>query len=389
MSQLESSGFEGTMLLSFSLLIPSMATIQKYLGVGGAILYALLGGTLVYCGYVLVQRVRVPIVGERAALRLLAVTWITLFVVFRILYPLANSGALGPGSDRDDALEIGTRAVLRGEYPYYLRTYLQNPISPLPGAMILAVPFVLLGNSAYQNLFWLLLFVIMCRSFTRSWSKPLFVFWVVLVFSPSVMRELVTGGDLLANSIYVIVFMSWLVKSAQLQNRRRWQAILSAVLLGIGLSSRLNFIFLLPLAFATLVRLRGWRYALFQCGIVCLVFFMVTLPYYLYDPHGFSPLHTAGKLGQFRGVFPHPELVIVALTGIVTLYLSSWRGSTNLSVMFGHGTIVLAIPIMCAVVLSSVQRAALDFRMTSYGLSFLFCGVIASLAIFEGTDDNH
>ncbi len=389
MSQLESSGFEGTMLLSFSLLIPSMATIQKYLGVGGAILYALLGGTLVYCGYVLVQRVRVPIVGERAALRLLAVTWITLFVVFRILYPLANSGALGPGSDRDDALEIGTRAVLRGEYPYYLRTYLQNPISPLPGAMILAVPFVLLGNSAYQNLFWLLLFVIMCRSFTRSWSKPLFVFWVVLVFSPSVMRELVTGGDLLANSIYVIVFMLWLVKSAQLQNRRRWQAILSAVLLGIGLSSRLNFIFLLPLAFATLVRLRGWRYALFQCGIVCLVFFMVTLPYYLYDPHGFSPLHTAGKLGQFRGVLPHPELVIVALTGIVTLYLSSWRGSTNLSVMFGHGTIVLAIPIMCAVVLSSVQRAALDFRMTSYGLSFLFCGVIASLAIFEGTDDKH
>ena len=70
----------------------------------------------------------------------------------------------GGGSDSDDALNLATRALLHGEYPYRIRTYLGSPATYLPGSLLLAVPFVLLGNAAYQDLFWLAAFLLSHRT---------------------------------------------------------------------------------------------------------------------------------------------------------------------------------------------------------------------------------
>lgn len=68
--------------------------------------------------------------------------------------PARQHPRIGRGSDRDDALDVAVRRLAHLHNPYAARTNLGNPVSPLPGSLALAAPFVAAGRSAYQNLFW-------------------------------------------------------------------------------------------------------------------------------------------------------------------------------------------------------------------------------------------
>lgn len=105
------------------------------------------------------QRYIVNVQAETPARRDLRVVLVvallaSVVTAFAVLFPHFNSQLPGHGSDRDDALNTAIAAVLHGEYPYARTTYLGNPITPLPGAL-LALPFWLLGNSAFQAVAWL------------------------------------------------------------------------------------------------------------------------------------------------------------------------------------------------------------------------------------------
>jgi len=107
------------------------------------------------------------------------------------------------GSDDDDALNLGAMALLTGRSPYSQSTYLGNLLHHLPGAFVLAAPFVLLGTSALQ----------ICsgcrylprpqeRSEQRNRAPPRVA---VLALSPCVMYDIVTGTGYISNTIYVLL----------------------------------------------------------------------------------------------------------------------------------------------------------------------------------------
>ena len=87
---------------------------------------------------------------ERQALILAALALVALGLVFAIGYPLANSGRSARAAIAMRRLNRDLR-LLSGQYPYHARTYLDNPISPMPGSLLLAAPFVALGRSAYRT----------------------------------------------------------------------------------------------------------------------------------------------------------------------------------------------------------------------------------------------
>jgi hypothetical protein len=60
----------------------------------------------------------------------------------------------------------------------------------LPGALLLAVPFVLLGNSAHQNLFWLFAFLFSLNSYLKDRRLALLLLWVILALAPVVLTVL-------------------------------------------------------------------------------------------------------------------------------------------------------------------------------------------------------
>ena len=308
----------------------------------------------------------------------------SLLWLFIWLYPLATAGSFGGGSDRDEALNIAVTELLNGHYPYYAKTYVAglphqlgldgNPISPLPGELLLALPFVaFFGNGAYQTFFWLGAWFVVLGHYLQDWRKALWVWLSSLIFAPVCLNEIISGGDLLANSLWVMIFSYGVLRS-----RSRLQ-IISAILLGIGLASRPHFLLLLPLLVAGLWQQVGKLQAIRLSLWLILSFLAVSLPFYLYDPQGFSPLHVYNKLARFNDLLPWASLLIPALTGCCALWLCWLPRNADISNLFLRMAIVQSLPIVGAVALHSWQQGRVNFMEFGwYGLS---AGLFAVLGL--------
>jgi hypothetical protein len=372
--------YSSTSFLGFSLflLFPSTDTIQKYLGSEGVAVYIFVGLIALLMCHRLILPKLIFRVTEKQALFLALLTFLCLILIFIVLYPIANSGAVSGGSDADDALNIAAIELLHGRYPYYPKTYLGNTIAPLPGAVLLAVPFVLLGNSAYQNLFWLAVFFLLVRYLLKDGVSALIILWLILVFSPSVMQNVVTGIDHPANTIYILVFIWLMVVFISDPSVSTWKKMASSILLGIGLSSRSNFILLTPLLFSTLVQNAGWKAAIRYIAITLTIVGSVTLPFWLYDPQGFSPFFEQGnKLSQFHSILPLAGIIIPVVSGLIALAFSFQGMDTNCVALFKNCAIVQAFPVLSVIILKSIQTKSLNLDLAGYGLFSLFFGVVA------------
>jgi hypothetical protein len=382
--QTEMSPVSAYIGLAASLLIPSTATIQKYFGILGVTFYIAIASFLLFIGVRWAIAKFSSTITDKQMLWLIALTFFLLLVVFIVGFPLAHSGIFGPGSDRNQALNLATTELLHGRYPYYPKTYLGNPITPLPGSLILAVPFVLLGNSAYQNLFWLLVLLCVMSHRLKDRRQAFLLLWAILALSPVVMQEFVTGGDFLANSVYVLLFVMWVVNAVRQPRLSSWVKSLLAVLLGVGFASRANFILILPLVSAALLHSAGSKAAIRYSATTLLTFILVTAPFYLYDPQNFSPLHTANKLAQFQMILPYAGIIVPLATGIIAILLSLYRTNGNSCTLLRNCSFVLAIPVLSGAILQCIKTATMDLSFTAFGMSFLFFGAMAYWPILFG-----
>ncbi len=369
--------------LYLSLVLPSLGQVQKYFGTAGIFLYA--AGVLLvlfaiyrYCLNKILLRVT-----DKQASFMAVLTIICLAIVFFAVYPHINVQTPGRGSDRDEDVNISATEMLGFRYPYYQRTYLGNTITRFPGAIFLSIPFVLLGNQALQNFFWLFIFFVIAASFLKNYRLALFLFWIILFLSPVVMHELLTGGDLLVNTIYILSFIFFIVRSVCTAGTKTAKKILAAVLLGIGLSSRANFILLLPLVFSALLQNADLRLALEYTGLAVFVFFAITLPFYLYDPSSFSPLYWQfSKIDRFNDILPFSGIIVSVIGAIIALVLCLRDMKDDYPALLINCALVLFFPILAVVILSSIKEVGLDFLLSGYGISFLFFGAPAFWYLF-------
>lgn len=362
-------------LLALFIAFPSLTFMDKRLGLTAAVVYAV------------VVAIALPTVigrhadklakgmGFKGMAILLVVGLALLGVAFEIGYPIANSGRFGPGSDRDEALNQAVSALLAGNYPYYQKTYLGNPITPMPGSLILAAPFHwLLGNSSYQNLFWIGVFGLLLIG-GRS-SRPIgsiLVFGLAWAMSPVLAQEFLTGGDMLANSLFVAVSSYWVIEALSNPDRSKLEMVASSVLLGICLSSRANFIVIVPIIFFAVARRRDYATALTYGALAALTLAALTAAFYLHDPAAFSPLHTASKLAKFNNLLPHAVLVVPLSTLAVSVLLGLYGNARHAAL---HMAIVLAIPVLASVILESIQASAPQFSSADFALPSLIFAIL-------------
>jgi hypothetical protein len=358
---------------------PSVSIVDKYFGTPAIVVLVSLA--LLVATYLtrrlawLAARISPRTANYGAGLALIIVLAVTLFV-----YPKANLHGPMQGSDRDDALLDATAALLRGEFPYSRPTYLGNPITPLPGALILAVPFVLVRNVALANVFWCAALFLGLRSWLGD-PRPALLALVLALVSPEVMHEIATGGDMFANGVYVGLFVL-LVAIAIPNERLHWFAKAgAAVLLGIGLSSRPTYVLLVPVLFEYLRRRVGFRLSTGWLGVAMLATVGVTLPFYLASPSRFAPFHLATNLANSGGFIPHAELIIPALTLALALaFLFFGRLETPRSLLAASGVVVgfptyllsLTYPTIAALVYQPLQYFAAG--LTATGLYIVALG---------------
>jgi hypothetical protein len=361
---------------AFWLAFPSVGTVFKYLGVPDLIAYAAVVLGALWGIRVWVLPRLVSYLTERLALVLAAVTLLGLIAVFVWFHPLLSVARPGHGSDRNEALNLATAELLHGRYPYYPKTHLGNPLSPLPGSLLLAAPFVWLGDSAYQTFAWLAVFFVAARHQLRDSRKALLLIWLALVLSPVAVQEIVTGGDLLANSIYVLIFIL-----ALLRHPEQGVGWFYAALLGVGLSSRANFLLLLPLVLAALAQRAGWGRALKLVAVSGATFASVTVPFYLADPLGFSPLHTVHKFDAASSGLPLGGGIVLLVDVSLAVGLALRHSGGGYGTLLRDCAVVLALPVAAMVALLSVRAGRADLASAGYGLWSVFFGLLGCAVV--------
>jgi hypothetical protein len=373
----ESPPWRNRLMLALLIGFPATGFVQKYAGLPGVVAY--LAGVIAVVmatGWVASRFVR-PF---EKYFRVIAATVIVgLLAGFVWLHPFEDNKGPGKSSDRDEALELAVTRLAEGETPYYPAGNPQaGPLSVLPGSILLAAPFVALGKVGYQNVAWLaaLLFALAWRF--KNPALALCLLLVPLVVSPAALYEFISGGDLIANGIFVALGFLFALQAWLSFATPAWRRWLACALLGIALASRPNFLLLAPLFVACVWRARGARQALLAGLVTGLTSLALILPFYWHDPMGFTPLKAKQKLAVADAMVPWASKAMIAITLLAGLLAAGWlwrkRNADVITDFFRGCAWVTLTPMLGAIVLATCVHGYLDFDFMRdrFGLMYVF-----------------
>jgi hypothetical protein len=368
------------LILALLIAFPSAGFVQKYAGLAGVAVYLAVVVGLAVLAALVTDRLTPWL---RRHFRVLAGTSIAVLACgYIVLHPFEDDRGPGKSSDRDEGLEMAVTRMAAGKTPYYPSNQTAGPLSVLPGSMILAAPFVAMRDSGYQNVFWLGALLLAVAWRFKDGALALWLLVVPLALSPAAQYEFVSGGDLLANGIFVALFFLFALESWSDRSTSRWHRWLACLLLGIGIASRANFLLLLPLFGAAMWRIAGFKPALTATTLVVLVASAITLPIYLHDPAGFTPLLTKHKLAIVDQSIPWAgkamigATILAALGGALMMLRS--RGDDTIKTFLQWCTLITMTPMLCAVMFSSVVAGSPDFGFMRdrFGLMYVFFAIL-------------
>ncbi|MGB1249279.1 MAG: hypothetical protein ACPG8W_01490 [Candidatus Promineifilaceae bacterium] len=365
-----------TLALATFLLLPGTYWVQRLTNNWGVLFYLLLGTVGIYGVAYLSRNWLHEALNERIANLIASAGFLLLIASFFVIYPRVNCQVLNCGSDRDDALNLATGHLLAGEYPYYEQTYHGNPITPMPGAVLLALPFRLLGNAAYQTFFWLGALFLLARNLLGS-SRQALVLCGLILLSPAVFHEVMTGGDLWTNGVFVLVLGVLAARVISAENASPLLKIVLAILFGLSLSSRVNFALFAPLVLAYIYHRRGFPTAIRVAVLMGVTTLAVTLPFYLYDPENFAPFQRVGELADLNTLFPYLGSIIVPLMMLIlTGFLCLPKFQCKLAHLLISAGGVQLLPTVVGSLAFSLYDREIYIQLMSFGPIFIVFGAM-------------
>ncbi|MFC1935225.1 hypothetical protein ACFLX9_00435 [Chloroflexota bacterium] len=292
---------------------------------------------------------------------------------------LVSSGIIWGANLRGEMLDGHVTELLHGRYPYYFDFGPTEVAGFLPGATILATPFVvLLGTSAYQNIFWGAASFYLFGRYMGSMRSSLMLAAPILLGLPSIVREFIAGSEYLTNSLVVTLVVLGIGSYSRLGPRQRTAL---AVFSGLALSWRVNFLTVIPPMVSFLIQNIGLRPALRYISVPSVIFVAVTVPFWAYDPDSFSPIHVARRITEFSGLsIPnYVAMLIPGAAGVASVALSFQRMKGSPNTLLRNCAIVLAIPTLLGIPLTTFHVGAFEVsHYANFGHSFLFLGALVA-----------
>lgn len=356
---------------------------EKSLKIYGLILYPIISYTILI--YVFNNVNPITRIIEKYNPKLLFLLFLfTLIITYSVWYPYEDIRS--KGSDRDEALNQAVTEITHLKYPYYVRTIVSgkshelkldnNPITVMPGSVLFAAPFVLLGNSTYQNFFWLALLFIILTTYYQSESYSILFIILNTFLCGTFLFQILIGSDYIANSIWVLIFTHLFIQNSKFFGKK---SFLYSFLLGIGLSSRFNFLIILVPLTVYLYNNTNLLNTIKQMASIIIGFLIITVPFLVYDYDNFTPLHFSNVYRQFNQMIPYSSVIfpvlVLALSFATSLYFRNDQASIYFQI-----SISLLIPVCLIVILHSIAIGKLTFELSHYAFpAFLFL----SFAIFD------
>ena len=348
--------------------LTSAAPLSKYLSPAKAAAAIVLGVLGIALGMHLLDRLnrtRTHIGTGWFLLLFLALT-----AAFAVLYPISLKHTLNVGSDREDALRIELNAVRHHQYPYGTHTFLGNPPTPLPGAMLLAALFFTIGHIAWQNFLWLALFFLFAVHFFRYRATALFLLTVFLLCAPGNLSDFTSGGDYLTNFFYLAIAVTLFTQSLR---RPFYASIPAALFLGITLSSRIIYaVILIPLLALTLQSTSRSRTAVLFF-IILLAACAVTLPIFAPHPlpHLLQQLEQNSVKLRYIPAAVHPQWTLPLLAILLSCSAFFVRMDLpQLFLIFSVSSFVMLAPFVVTFALHAEQLRYAFFYLSISTLSF-------------------
>lgn len=310
---------------------------------------------------------------EWVAISALAAAAMAFTTLYAIWQPI-----MGSQSDNADALVVGVRQLIDLHNPYGARTFLDNVPSPMIGGYIMAAPFVLATYGMYlQPLVW---FVVLTGFLVRVAGVHAAVMVTGLfVVSPWTRVAAPSGSDHWFMALAVVLAGSWGFW-VLLEDRPRWQWVVSSVALGVALSYRFNvWIVVIPLI-VLFVRHFGLGRAVLwfvPAGLVTAVLvlgpLLVNAEAYLGGPVGVAiDKAQAGSMAH-SGVIV--AVVTLAVTGAAAWWVRELPGAW-MAAAVGLATMT-AIVILTKVPVVGWRNAAGSYESAAYSGAWLMFGLCA------------
>ncbi len=266
-------------------------------------------------------------------------------------------------------IECAGRAYLQGFYPYQTY-YVPHPL-PLtfwPGLWMPFLPAVVfnfdlrwIGLIVWVIISIILIFYSIRVSKIRSSS-------IVLMISAVNILLLQVSTELIAFQAYGHTFVVWLfmllIGIAVIE--KRW--LMSAILLGLVISSRQTAIIFFPILFALWYHQIGWKKAIFNVVLSCLTFGIIAFPFLLVAPEKFisTPIMHYNKLGEYYVSLGRDGKLFETI-GFSYLIQKFW-GDNSLS--FISAIIVLGISLFSFIYVKSIKNFPLYVAFSIVLLTF-------------------
>ncbi len=354
----------GGLVLALWIAGPSFGFLQEHVGTWSVPFYALVVWVALAVGGRWARRAEPWL--DRHFLWMALVCLAGLLGAHLLLHPFEDGRGPLLSSDRDEALEVAVGRWLDGDYPYYAKSEVAGPLSVLPGGVLLALPFVMIGKVGLINVAWLVAFLFVMRREFGSAGRAIGLLVLMLGGSPAALYEFVSGGDLIANGIYVAVGVGLCLRCWSAEALRPGPALAAAAFLGVAVASRANFPLVCPLVLAWLWRRVGWRRALSWAGVTAGVSLGLILGFYFWDSQAFTPFMSRSKL-MIGGAPEWTGPVVLAATGVAVVgFAVSFfvrRSVPDSAACFRACAWITLVPILGMILVASVLHGRLDFAI--------------------------
>jgi hypothetical protein len=214
--------------------------------------------------------------------------------------------------DRWDIVRRFLDAVLRGEFPYAIRSMHNNPPGPLPVYFLLNFPFYLIQEIGYSTILALFAYNwLLEKHIASERARTLIV--VLLTTSPAFLWELAVRSTLFGN-VAVVLFYAHFAERMRLECSRR-RAMLCGFCGGLVLSTRGVFVLPLTAAYSSLfIKPHKWMEGVLY-GVALLAGFALTLaPFAIWDWNAFRNFNPIILEGSFM---PLPVLALLLLWSVL------------------------------------------------------------------------
>ena len=254
--------------------------------------------------------------------------------------------------------------LLGGEFPYASDI---NP-SGFPFLFVLAIPFYILGDLGFFQIFSFLVFALIIHLGCSKNDLSRFRSILLLIGAPIFLFEIVVRSDLFSNMVMVMLYL--LIFQLYGRNRGYIFSILLGFAGGLLLSTRGAVFLIYIIFFLYMIRMHRFKYSLFIFSMIA-GFILTLVPFLIWDAKHFVE---SGPFAIQLSYIPVWVFILSIIASVACgLGIKSFKGIYNsISVMlFGVVLIAFVISIVNFGLTESVLGDRFDISYFSFAFPFL------------------